>query len=107
MADYGSGKAWSMWPSCHQGWILQGPLKWTRGATPKPSFKNHNFKNFVLFSPEIENLGQISPGRVQTSKKYIDYSPACVTDSESSTLSFCNGKAHIQFNFMHFRDGSV
>lgn len=82
---------------------------WSGPEEPHQSlvFKNHSFKNLVLLSPEIENLSQISPGRVQTSKKYIDYSPACVTDSESSTLSFCNGKAHIQFNFMHFGDGSV
>ena len=39
--------------------------------------------------------------------KNFDYPPACVTISESSTLPFHNSKAYIQFNFMHFRDGSV
>lgn len=63
--------------------------------------------NFLLFSQEIKNPSQTSSHFQGSDFKNFDYPPACVTISESSTLPFHNSKAYIQFNFMHFRDGSV
>lgn len=96
-------------PSCNLG-IPQKSLKQHWWAKQKPILQLLVFfppKKLKILVKHIQLAGALSLGREVTWKKNFRLLPACVRDSESSTLPFYNRKAYIQFNFMHFRLGSV